>query len=256
MTSISRATTRYLERLRPRCFADLVGQPKLTAALQRLVRRVRSGDQPFPPLLLVGRRDVGTEALASAMAHELTAGDREAIRRVDVDGGLERQELVDHLELINPRDVMIVEGVDTLDRSVRTRLLRAATEFKVRIAPSDSPDSDNTARRRLPLPEFSLVATAVREPDVGVGSDWNPVAVREYNTEELIGIIDWCVDRLDIDITDGAAFKLARHSRGRARRLKVMLIRVLLESVEALSQKDQWLIEEWMVDEIYPPDEV
>ncbi len=251
MTSLSYATERYLEKLQPTSFDDLVGQTKLTAALERLTRMARRGEQPFPPLLLLGDRGVGKGAIALATGYELAGQDRHAVHRIDADALSAIHSVEEVVPDLDDRDILIVESVEQLEPSVREYLVRAASQRTLNVT-ADDPSQPTPMADVEP---FTLLATAT--PDIsGVGtSGWNPLRVRDYNTEELIAMAHWCADRLKIQMSDSAAFLLARHSYGYARLLRELVVRILLRNVESMSEQGQWCIEDWMVDEIFDADE-
>jgi len=251
MTSLSYATERYLEKLQPTSFDDLIGQTKLTAALERLTRMARRREQPFPPLLLLGDRGVGKGAIAVATGYELAGDNRQAVRRVGADSLSALQSVEDVVADLEDRDILIVESVEQLEPSVREYLVRAASQRTLAVGSENS----STPSPTTGVEPFTLLATAT--PDLkGVGTaGWNPLRVRDYNTEEMIAMAHWCADRLQIRMTDSAAFMLARHSYGHGRLLKEMVVRILLRNVESMSEDDQWCVEDWMVDEIFDADE-
>lgn len=246
MTSISYVTEQYLQKLRPRSLDDLVGQQRLTQRLKRLVRQVREQHQRFPPVVLLGDRYVGKVDIASALAHEIAGEQQGRVHlwqghQLDSAPALEMM-----LQQVDRGDAVVVDQLDVMGAELRAGLVEAAKGASVSVGSSETGDSDI----QISTPAFSLVGTARPHEFNDADERWNPLQVRDYNTEELVTLAHCCARRLDIKVTDSAAFRLARHSRGYARRLKSMLVEVLLGSVEMLSQKDEWRIEERMVKEV------
>lgn len=238
MASLAHVIEKYLARLRPESFDELIGQDRLTETLERLVRQAHKGEHPFPPVLLVGPRGVGKKSVASALANELadeTSGLHEFLPGTPAD----TDEARERLEEIQPGDIVVLEQLHEFDEKIRRQFLEAARQ---------SPDESGPEQTELT--SFTVIGLTDSAKAGDLSPVWNPVRVRDYNTEELVEIADWSAGRLGLELTEDAAFRLARHSRGHARWLKVTLVRLLLERVDIIDERDDWVVEDWMVDEV------
>lgn len=239
MTSMTHVITRYFDRLRPTSFDQLIGQRQLTSRLERLMRRARRGEHPFPPLLLVGERGVGKRGIASAMAHELADGDEIYEMTPGDPPDLEAARAM--LEELEDDEVVVVEQLHDVDDEIRRKVVEAA---QISVEEGEAGDEERY------ISSFTLVGMTEPAESDTFSPVWNPVRVRDYNTEELIEIADWSADRLGIELTEEAAFRLARHSRGHARWLKVTLVRLVVERADMMDERRDWVVEAWMVDEV------
>lgn len=235
MTTQQRATERYLDKLQPACFDALIGQPRLTNTLERVVDTAANRNQPLVPTMIVGEVGIGKREAAGVVAAEYARRVGAGVHRLCAEE-LIGSHTVDRLEPLGANDVVIAEGCDRLDPMTRRQLADAVGDCKPFCA--DGPFGgamDSTA-------SFSVVGTAdfAATPTL---QGWTSLPMRTYDTEELIEIARWCARRLEIEVTDEAAFSLARHSWGRPPRLRRLIVSVFLDNVETLSRRSHWRID-------------
>lgn len=244
MTTRVRAMERYLEKLRPDSFDDVVGQRRLIATLEQLVEASTEVGQPLSPLMLVGERGIGKSEIASVIAAERARRCGAAVHRVDPTELIGSGAMAEVFGRFAPNDAVVVCGCDQLTDSMRRQLAAAAGDCKPL---ADGQPAEQGGRRRVP---FSLVATADMQLAPRMPG-WNAVPMRSYRTEELMGLVHWCAERLQVEVTDEAAFQLARQSWGKAPDVRRMIVSVLLDNVDILSrQTTGWRIDNAHVDRV------
>jgi holliday junction DNA helicase RuvB len=195
--------------LRPRDFAGYIGQERLKQNLMLAIKAARKRGEPLDHVLLYGPPGLGKTTMASVIANEMGA----AIR-VTSGPAVERAgDLASLLTNLQDGDILFIDEIHRLNRSVEEVLYSAMEDFKLDIMLGKGPSARSL---RLDLPRFTIIGATTR-----AGSLAAPLRDRFglihrlefYNPEEIRRIIERAASILDIRIDGRAAESLAQRAR-------------------------------------------
>jgi holliday junction DNA helicase RuvB len=208
--------------LRPRRLAEFIGQPRVRRQLELVIRGALQRDQPPDHVLFSGPPGLGKTSLAAIVAAEIGA-----LFRATSGPALERPgDLAAILTNLEPGDVLFVDEVHRLPRTVEEVLYPAMEDFQIDIVVGKGPAARSI---RLDLPRFTLVGATTR-----TGLIASPLRDRfgfsahldYYAVTDLEQIVHRSADLLDVAIDAGGAHEIARRSRGTPRIANRLLRRV------------------------------
>jgi len=199
-----------LEHLTPKLFSDFIGQKRVKARLMLAIAAAKQRGESLGHVLLIGAQGSGKASLASVLAKEMgvnckcTSGT--AIENeINLDGALT------HLE---EGDVLFIEEIHRLQKSIVTHLCSAAKEFKLDVII----DRGGNARSvRLNLPRFTLIGTAPRKERVfpALLSCFSIIENMDaYSVEELADIARRFALPLKIELDSDVASRIAYSADG------------------------------------------
>jgi Holliday junction DNA helicase RuvB len=196
-------------KLRPHDFASYVGQERLKKNLQLAIAAAKKRDEPLDHVLLYGPPGLGKTTMASVIANEMGAQ-----IRVTSGPAIERAgDLASLLTNLQDGDILFIDEIHRLHRSVEEVLYSAMEDFKIDIILGKGPSARSL---RLDVPKFTLIGATTR-----TGSLAAPLRDRFghihrlefYTPEEIQKIIERASGILDVKIDSKAAAQLAERAR-------------------------------------------
>lgn len=224
--------------LRPRSFAEYVGQETVIRNLQVFIAAARSRREPIDHMLFCGPPGLGKTTLANLIANEMGAN-----LVVTSGPAIEKKgDLAGVLTGLQEGDVLFIDEIHRLTPIVEENLYPAMEDFRFDIVIGDGPHARTV---KLPLPRFTLLGATTR-----TGLLTGPLRDRFgyvarlqfYSPEELALVVSRSARALGVALAANGALEIARRSRGTPRIANRLLRRVRdFAAVEKVAEIDATL---------------
>lgn len=208
--------------IRPRLFAEYIGQGKSVENLKVFIHAAKRRGDPLDHVLLWSPPGLGKTTLAHIIANELGVG-LHATSGPAID---RKGDLAGILTNLQEGDVLFIDEIHRLNPMIEENLYPAMEDCTFDIVIGEGPHAKSI---KLPLQRFTLVGATTR-----AGMLTSPlrdrfgiiVELSYYSTEDLVQIISRSSKILKIPVAPDAAVEIARRSRGTPRIANRLLRRV------------------------------
>lgn len=208
--------------IRPQRLSEYIGQKKAKDNLEVFIEAAKLRGEPLDHVLFYGPPGLGKTTLAGIIANELGVD-----IKITSGPAIERAgDLAAILTNLNDNDVLFIDEIHRLNRSVEEVLYSAMEDYNLDIIIGKGPSARSI---RLDLAKFTLIGATTRAGSLsaplrdrfGVISKFEP-----YSTEELMNIIERTAGILGVEIDNESLKELAMRSRGTPRVANRLLKRI------------------------------
>lgn len=220
--------------IRPSSLNDFIGQERVRQVLQILCRSAKAKGTAVSHVLLSGPPGLGKTTLARIVANEMGS------RLVETIGGNLQapEQLVGLLRSLKPLDVLFIDEIHAMPRSVEEILYPAMEDGTVSIVKTDSSDfmralgvQAKPATEMVALPPFTLLGASTMSGLVSspLRSRFaHELILEPYSHDDLARIVLRASRAMGYELNPGVAMEVARRSRSTAR-IAVGHLRWLIE---------------------------
>lgn len=223
ITSTKNITDSEIEnRLRPTTMDEYVGQEKVKANLEVYIKAAKERKEALDHVLLYGPPGLGKTTISHIIASELGS-------QIKVTSGPAIEHAADLAAILtnlNTKDVLFIDEIHRLNKSVEEILYPAMEDFALDFIVGKGPSARNM---RLKIKPFTLIGATTRAGMISspLRDRFGVIARLElYSDKELATIVSRSAKILSIEIEPEATLEIAKRSRGTPRIANRLLKRV------------------------------
>ena len=213
---------KYDIALRPKTFAEFIGQPKVKENLAVFIQAARDRGEGLDHVLFHGPPGIGKTTLAFIIGNAMGVSVRATSGPVLEKAG----DLAGILTNLEERDILFIDEIHRLPRAIEEYLYSAMEDFSIDILLGEGPKARSV---KIPIKPFTLIGATTR-----IGLLTSPLRNRfgimhrldYYASEELTNIVVRSSSLLGFPILPDGAAEIARRSRGTPRIANRLLRRV------------------------------
>jgi len=208
--------------LRPQRLDDFIGQKNVKENLKIFIEAAKLRGEPLDHVLFYGPPGLGKTTLAGIIANELGVD-----IKITSGPAIERAgDLAAILTNLNENDVLFIDEIHRLNRSVEEVLYSAMEDFALDIIIGKGPSARSI---RLDIAKFTLIGATTRAGSLSapLRDRFGVISKFElYDDDELSHIIGRSAGLLGVECDDASLLEMAKCSRGTPRVANRLLKRI------------------------------